>query len=141
MTTAGTRAAEAAEAMLAHQSAVIAMVKYAEFRDLAKRYTADRDAAGIPIRRWLDQHIGQSLKDGETGWCAELVTKEGSGDFDWQTIPPDALVAMARAGCFKSEGMAALEKIGNKNRAVGDLIKKHRMPGGQQQSLSVTNKP
>ena len=123
----------------ARGQAILAMRRYCDERSVASDATAKNDAAALIVRRWLDQHH-EALVDGELGWRAEYQTKELNGQFDFATMPEQAIVDLARAGAFTAASKSALDAITKSNPRIHDLRRKYQMPGGQQQSLEVRNK-
>ena len=130
-----------AQIALSYAHAVAAIRHYAEQRALETDARASKEGAALVVRAYLDTHDSEPLKDGETGWCAEWVIAETQGDFDFPHMPDAALLVLARAGAFRAESGANLERISKKDPEAGALIKKWQMPGGESRRLSVVNKP
>ncbi|MDA1349871.1 MAG: hypothetical protein O3A47_13565 [Chloroflexi bacterium] len=123
------------------QTTLSALRRYTEQRSLAKDATLSQADAAKVLKGWLDNHPGQTLKDRELGWTVEYQTKEGPGSWDIGSMPDQVVLDLARAGAFVAAQKPALDALSKAQPRLGAAIQKYKIPGGEQLSLSVTNKP
>lgn len=102
-----------------------------------KPLEARQKAAAIVIRAYLADAHESLITDGEYGLEARLSTYETAGTFDWATMDDHAILELARAGALQAAPKTTLDGISKALPRIGEIIRKHRMPGGEQSRLII----
>lgn len=127
------------EVELDEKLAVSCLVPYVEARDAATSAKKDQDRLGELIKKWLEQHAGEVVYDGEAGLEARLQERRLPGrPCDLNALldaEPHLLAQLIRNGCLKVDE-AAVKRAG----ALAGGVERYLGPAGVTHALIVEAK-
>jgi len=114
--------------------ALAAMHLYVEAREAEKRWRSRMEELAKTIRFYIETH--GELLDGETGFRAWFLERQGTPEWDLTKAPPALVAWAASMGALKVEAKL-MRELEDKFAEALDL-KRYQMPGRPSNALMVT---
>lgn len=123
---------------LSQRDAVGLLAPYTEERATAKAAADRRDSIGVIIKGWLEEHPGETLRDGEAGLEARLQSRHGTERYDVRGMVAELVLTLAAMGALEVN-VRVIRALEGK-AIVAEDVKPHRIPGGETVSFVVKQK-
>jgi len=119
--------------LTAEQEALLVMAAYVQARREAQNTKKTQDLFGERLKAYLETN--GPLYDGETGYEARLLERQGPATFDVEKMPDALVLWLARHGALNVDAKVALALKGRSSEA--DALYRLIMPGKPTTALDV----